>query len=60
MCRLSRSMFPWNFRLQKLPFVRGVVVYRQPSCRCQKQPWTNTKALYFGNTMSGEPGSFLT
>jgi len=40
--------------------VWGSLKYLQPSCPCQKQPWTNTTVLYLGRTRSGVPGSDLT
>jgi len=54
--RWSRWMFCSNFLLQKSSRVFGVVVWRHPGCRCQKQPCTNTTVLYLGRTMSGDPG----
>jgi hypothetical protein len=54
----SRVTFLSNFSIQNLVLLFGVVAILQPSCLCQKQPWTKTTVLYRGNTRSGFPGSF--
>lgn len=54
----SRSTFFSNFSAQNAALVPGVVVYRQPEWRCQKQPWMKTTALYRRMQRSGRPGSF--
>ena len=56
--RRSRSVFASNLARQNLSRVVGVVVYWQPTCRCQKQPCTKHTATNRGNTRSGVPGSF--
>ena len=55
--RRSRSVFASNLARQNLSRVVGVVVYGQPTCRCQKQPCTKHTATNRGNTRSGVPGS---
>ena len=57
-CRLrsSRSMLELNFSSQNSARVVGVVAYGQPSCRCQKQPWTKQTARNRRKTRSGVPG----
>lgn len=58
--RLSRSTFPFSFSTQYCALLLGIAFLLQPLCWCQKQPCTNMAALYFGNTISGQPGrSFL-
>lgn len=54
--RLSRSVFLANFKRQKSAFDAGVVAWRQPGWRCQKQPWTRTTFRRDGKTRSGRPG----
>src|SRR5947207_232235 len=39
---LSRSMFRQNLLAQNFTLLFGMVAFRQPGCRCQKQPWTKT------------------
>ena len=53
----SRRTLAANFRSQELLLVAGVVVRRQPSWRCQKQPCTKQTAPKRGKTRSGRPGS---
>lgn len=55
----SRSLatFAANFVAQKSARVAGMAVKRQPTWRCQKQPWTRTTAFHLGRTTSGRPGS---
>ena len=36
-----------------------VVQFRQPECRCQKQPWTKMAVLDLGRTMSTDTGRSL-
>ena len=55
--RRSLSVFASNFARQNFSRVVGIVLYRQPACRCQKQPWTKQTALNLRNTRSGVPGS---
>ena len=55
----SRRMLAANFRCQKSALVAGVVAYRHPACRCQKQPCTKTVARNFGKIMSGLPVTSL-
>ena len=55
--RRSLSVFASNFARQNSSRVVGIVVYRQPACRCQKQPWTKQTASNRRNTRSGVPGS---
>lgn len=57
--RLSRSMFAEIFFSQNSAFVAGNLDLLQPGWPCQKQPWTKTAVRYFGRTMSGLPGNFL-
>lgn len=58
--RLSRLTVCLNLESQKSRRDAGVAVNRQPSCRCQKQPWMKIATRYFGKTISGFPGrSFL-
>ena len=54
--RASRATLAANFSVQKAIRDFGVVAYRHPACRCQKQPWTNTTRRCFGSTTSGRPG----
>lgn len=56
----SRSLLEESLADQNSGLVRGVVAYRQPVCLCQKQPWTKMQSLYFGRTISGLPGRFVT
>lgn len=53
--RASRRLFVSNFDFQNSLRVAGMRCFWQ-WCACQKHPWTNTTALYFGRTMSGRPG----
>lgn len=55
----SRRTFASNLLLQNADLDFGVYAYLHPGCRCQKQPWTKTTALYLGKTISGFPGSLL-
>lgn len=57
---LSLAIFCLNLACQKSGRVEGVVLYLQPSWRCQKQPCTKTTAWNLGNTRSGRPGVFFT
>lgn len=52
----SRAVFASNLFCQNSVRVFGVVVRRQPTCRCQKHPCTNITAFLAGKTISGEPG----
>lgn len=54
---LSRSLLRLIFFSQKSVFVLGIRKYLQPSCPCQKHPFTNTHVRYLRNTISGWPGS---
>lgn len=54
---ISLATFFWNLFSQKSVLLFGVVAMLHPGCRCQKHPWTNTIALYLGNTISGLPGN---
>jgi hypothetical protein len=54
--RRSRATLAANLVSQNARRAFGVVVRRQPPCRCQKQPWTNTTACRLGSTISGRPG----
>lgn len=56
---LSLATFSSNFSIQNLTLLFGILAYRQPRCRCQKQPCTNTTVRYFGKTISGFPGNSL-
>ena len=56
----SRDTFRLNFSAHNSLFAAGIVAYRQPSWRCQKQPFTKTTARYFVNFRSGLPGKPLT
>lgn len=56
MFRRSRLTFSSNLVDQNVSLELGWVHHRQSRCLCQKQPWTSTTALYFGNTRSGFPG----
>jgi hypothetical protein len=49
-------MFALNFSLQNAAFLVGLVVRAQPSCRCQKHPWTNTTHRLARLAKSGLPG----
>ena len=55
----SRATFRSNFSCQNPVLLFGVVATLQPSCLCQKHPWTKTAVRYLGNTMSGLPGRSL-
>ena len=55
-CFRSFVTFRANFSAQNLRWVLWVDAILHPLCRCQKQPWTRTTALYLGRTMSGLPG----
>ena len=55
----SRSMFRVILASQNGVLLLGNLKYLHPSWPCQKQPSTNMTVLYFFNTISGEPGSFL-
>lgn len=55
----SLRWFPLSFSLQYFFLVFGTLEYLQ-LCPCQKHPWTKTIVLYLGNTISGQPGRFLT
>ena len=57
--RLSRAVFFLNFSSQNGVLLFGVVAILHPLWRCQKQPCTNTTALWRGSTRSGFPGSRL-
>jgi hypothetical protein len=46
-----------DFGFPKFFVVLGHTKYLQPSCACQKQPFTKITVLYLGRTMSGFPGS---
>ena len=54
--RWSRATLAANFPCQNSVLVLGVVAWRQPGCRCQKQPWTKTATCRRAKTMSGVPG----
>ena len=56
---LSRSMFRVILAFQNGVLLLGSLKYLHPSWPCQKQPSTNMTVLYFFNTISGDPGSFL-
>lgn len=58
--RASRITLPRNFSAQNSTLVAGIVAYRQPSWRCQKQPCTKMHALYLASTISGCPTNALT
>ena len=58
--RLSRSLLPAILARQNSVLVAGIVARLQPSCPCQKQPWTKITALCRGKTISGLPKSFFT
>jgi hypothetical protein len=60
LCLMSFSILRWNFCCQYSELVLGVAAYLQPSCLCQKQPWTKITVLYFGRTISGFPGRAVT
>lgn len=55
--RASLTTFARNFFSQNAELEAGVAAILQPSCRCQKQPWTKITAFHFLSTMSGLPGS---
>ena len=57
--RRSRWRFFSIFSLHHAVLVFGKRKCLQPSCPCQKQPFTKTTARYFGRTMSGFPGNCL-
>ncbi len=59
-CNLSRSVFFFNFGSQYSFLLEGISCRLHPGCWCQKHPCTNIIILYFGKTISGFPGSFLT
>src|SRR5687767_14488378 len=59
-CTLSRAALPVSFSSQNSRRFVGVVQFLHPLWRCQKQPWTKITVLYFGRTISGLPGRFLT
>lgn len=52
----SRATFLANFSSQNAVLLFGVEAILQPSCRCQKQPWTRITVLNLGRTISGFPG----
>src|SRR5258707_196855 len=54
--RLSRALLAANFLHQKIDRTLGVVVFEQPLCRCQNQPWINSTLCRLGKTRSGLPG----
>jgi hypothetical protein len=54
--RVSRLLLLFTFRVQKPRFELGSFARLQPSCPCQKQPWTNSIAFTSGITTSGVPG----
>lgn len=56
---LSLATFNSNLRIQNSTLLFGIPAYRQPRCRCQKQPCTKTTVRYFGRTISGLPGNSL-
>lgn len=56
---LSLVTFNSNLRIQNSTLLFGIPAYRQPRCRCQKQPCTKTTVRYFGRTISGFPGNSL-
>lgn len=56
----SRSTFFRNFSCQKLRLAFGVVAAVQPSCLCQKQPWTNTAKFRRWLARSGRPARVRT
>ena len=55
----SLALFFIIFSVHHSVLVLGMEKYLQFSCPCQKQPCTKMTVLYFGSTMSGFPGSFL-
>ena len=54
--RRSRSTLAANLLDQNWLLLDGVDANLQPTCRCQKQPWTNTTVLHLASTTSGRPG----
>lgn len=54
---MSRSWLRVIFACQKSVRDFGITKYLQPSCPCQKHPFTKMQVRYFLNTMSGFPGS---
>jgi hypothetical protein len=54
--RRSRSRVLRNLSSQKAARVLGQAARRQPSWRCQKQPFTNSTNRLDGKTRSGVPG----
>lgn len=56
----SLSLFFPIFSFHHSLLVSGTLKYLHPSWPCQKQPWTKMTVLYFGSTISGFPGRFLT
>lgn len=59
MFRASRLMLPSSLCAQYSARADGRLDRPQPSCWCQKQPFTKITHLRFGNTRSGVPGSSL-
>lgn len=58
--RRSRATFAANLSFQNSALFLGVAAFRQPSCRCQKHPCTNTAAPNLLSAKSGEPGRLRT
>ena len=58
--RASRALFRFSFSVHHSTRVRGGRNSGQPSCPCQKQPFTKIAVLYLRNTRSGVPGRRFT
>ena len=58
--RASRALFRFSFSVHHSTRVRGGRNSGQPSCPCQKQPFTKIAVLYLRNTISGVPGRRFT
>src|SRR6056297_1114063 len=58
-CLASRSMLRASFSFQNSVLDFGTRKFWHPSWACQKHPCMNIADLYFGRTMSGEPGKFF-
>lgn len=58
-CLKSRSVFRVSFSCQNSVLDFGRRKFRHPLWACQKHPWMSITDLYFGRTMSGEPGRSL-
>ena len=55
----SRCRFLAILVSQNSTLLFGLVAYWHPLCPCQKHPFTIMATPYFGSTISGLPGSFL-